>query len=236
MVMADLQVGRQVPVPGRLTDVHPVAVEQVIGDLPPAEAERDYLGPLPGEEEGPQSLPVVAARRGRTRRAGREHLELRVEVAADRGLVGHALHPVVLLGIDGEPHAQRQSDGVTEEQEPHRVPAVGAPERWSAACSVAVRPGGSGNRTRGPPEALARVRGAAPAGNDGGTRRPSEASTRQTAPATPRPTKRLTPPSSRQPCVLPRAKGSPGTGTRRRSPGFHRPGLPHARRRVQSAP
>ena len=85
-----LQVGRQVLVPGGLADVHPVPVEQVVGDLPAAEAQGDHLGPLSGHEERPQAAPVVAARRGRPGRARGEHLELRVEVAAEGGVVGHA--------------------------------------------------------------------------------------------------------------------------------------------------
>ena len=44
-----LQVGGQVGVPGRLADVHPAPVEEVVGDLPAPEAQGHDRGLLPGD-------------------------------------------------------------------------------------------------------------------------------------------------------------------------------------------
>ena len=53
MVIGGLQVLRQVLVPGRLPDVHPLPVEQVVAHLPAAQAQRHHLGVLLGDQEGP---------------------------------------------------------------------------------------------------------------------------------------------------------------------------------------
>ena len=120
-----LQVGGEVPVPGRLADVHPLPVEQVVGHLPAAQAQRNDLRmPLRGEE-GPEAAPEPAPLRGRTRRARGQHLELGIEVAAQGGVVGDG--DAVRGGrSDREPLAQGHGDGVADDQQPHGVASVGS--------------------------------------------------------------------------------------------------------------
>ena len=119
-----LEVRGQMLVPGGLTDVDPLPVEQVVGHLPPAQPEGDHLGPLPGRHEGPQAAPQRAALRGRSRAARDEDLQLRVEVTAQRSVVGDR-DAVLGLGPHRQPHAQGQGDGVAEDEEPDGVPAIG---------------------------------------------------------------------------------------------------------------
>ena len=152
-----LQIGRQVPVPRRLADVDPVPVQQVVGDLPAPQPECHHLGPLPGDEERPQPTPVVAPRCGRARCARREDPGLRVEVATEGGVVGHA-DPVLLPRIDREPDAQGQGDGVTQDEETHRMWTV-RPRALQRSCAPTrsapageERPSGRHrNRRPGPP-------------------------------------------------------------------------------------
>ena len=79
--MADCRSGRQVLVPDRLADVHPLPVEQVVGHLPAPQPQRHDLGPLParrGRARAPASgrSPASPARlrpRSSTGAAGRGH-------------------------------------------------------------------------------------------------------------------------------------------------------------------
>ena len=86
--MADRRSAVSVRVPGRLADVHPLPVEQVVGHLPAAQAQRNDLRTPLRREEGPQAAPELAPLRGRTRRARSQHLELGIEIATQGGVVG----------------------------------------------------------------------------------------------------------------------------------------------------
>ena len=87
--MADRRSAARCVVPGRLADVHPLPVEQVVGHLPAAQAQRHHLRMLRRREERPQAAPELAPLRGRSRRARGQHLELGIEIAAQGGVVGH---------------------------------------------------------------------------------------------------------------------------------------------------
>ena len=198
-----LQFVRQVLVPGRLPDVHPLPVEQVVGHLPAAQAQRHHLGTRLADHEGPQRPPVVTARRGRPGRALGEHLEPRIEVAPDRRVVEHA-HPVLGARLDREAHAERHGDGVPHDQEPTgRGPY--APARADTRRVLRRRAQGAGaappaRRSIRPP-ALA----LAPAAWAAGT---AMAAPRQTAAARPTsmlvaPNRRPRPPIASRPALFP---------------------------------
>ena len=91
------------------------------------------------------------------------------------------------------PIAQRHGDGVAEDQEPHRVGAVGTGalqrgvlRRRSARAGGERPPGRRPSRRPGP-------RCRAPAGGGASTGRPTHASRRQAAPSRPRTPQRVTP-------------------------------------------
>ena len=121
--MADCSVRGQVVVPGRLTDVHPLPVEEVVRHLPAAQPQGDHLGPLLRHQERPPATPVLAARRGRPGRALDQHLQLGVEVAT-QGRIVDDRDAVVRGGVDRKALAQGHRDGVTQDEETHRAAAV----------------------------------------------------------------------------------------------------------------
>ena len=110
-------------VPRRLADVHPLPVQQVVRDLPPAQADGDDLGAIDRRQEGPVlrhwSHPCVEG----PEFAPDEHLEPGVQVAAEGAVVRDG-HAVLGLRSHGQPHAQSESDGVAQDQDPDGVRCV----------------------------------------------------------------------------------------------------------------
>ena len=162
------------------------------------------------DQEGPEPAPVVAARGGRPRRALGQLLELRVEVAAHRGLVHHR-DAVLRPGLDGQSHAQRQGDGVADDQQPHRTRPVGTGPLQRGVLGRR-QPGREAHGDPLPPGAV----GPCPAGRAGGRTRRSdaEAGRRQATPNRPRATDPVTSPPSSPPTGPPSPDRRVTTGAR----------------------
>ena len=160
-----------------------------------------------GRATGPRQLshPGVAGPGG----ARREHLELRIEVAPDGGVVDHG-DPVLLLGVHREAHAQRHGDGVAEDEEAHGVRAVG-PGVLQRGVLRAVKPGGRGKTTRVPAGPVGPGHGpGAWAGDAVSAGRPGARQDEAGGPSRPRTPQRVTPaPSSRCPPPSPGRQAAP---------------------------